>query len=144
MTWGKNSEYRHGRSGAKGDAGEALVQQYLEKSKLAWEHKNDPYSQTKLKIDYIVEGVSMDVKTNAYMGYLAVEVERADKKPGWIYTTTAEEIYGVDLDKKEIYRYNVERMREHVEASLNRLKTTKTGAKLLWVEKTSNIIERLQ
>lgn len=144
MAWGKNSEYRHGVYGAKGDAGEALVEQYLEKSKLHWEHKNDPYSQVKLKIDYIVEGVPLDVKTNAFMDFLAVEVETANKAPGWIYTTTAEEIYGVDLDKKEIYRYNVEKMREHVEASLSRVKTTKTGAKLLWVKKTNGIIERLQ
>jgi hypothetical protein len=119
MAWGKNSEYRHGRNGAKGDAGEALVQQYLEKSKLQWEHKNDPYSQVKLKIDFIVEGVAMDVKTNAFMEFLAVEIERVDRKtgdsmPGWLYTTTAEEIYGVDLDKKEIYRYNVEDMKAYL------------------------------
>lgn len=144
MAWGKNSEYRHGRSGAKGDAGEDLVEFFLEQKAINYERKNDFYSQTKLKIDFIVDGVAMDVKTNAFKDFLAVEIERHGGKPGWIYTTTAEEIYGVDLDKKEIYRYNVEKMKEYVESQMHRAKKTKYGDLLIWVHKENEIIERLQ
>lgn len=142
--WYANSEGRHGKSGAKGDAGEDLVKQYLEEKKIHYEHKTDIDSQVNKKIDFIVEGTTMDVKTNAYKDYLAVEITTSKGKPGWLYTSTAEEIYGVDLEKEEIYKYNIKEMIQYAADNAHRYKVTKNNSVLLWVHKENKLIERLQ
>jgi len=144
MVWYKNAEGRHGASGAKGDAGEELVEAYLDEHNIPYEGKKDYISQVKKKIDYIVDGTTMDVKTNAYMDFLALEIETSKGTPGWLYTSTAEEIYGVDLNKEEIYKYNLSEMREYAENNLHRIKKTRNGSALLWVHKENKLIERLQ
>ena len=144
MTWYKNSEGRHGVSGAKGDAGEELVKQYLEENNINYEHKTDIVSQVNKKIDFVVEGTTMDVKTNAFKDYLAVEIATSKGKPGWLYTSTAEEIYGVDLDKEEIYKYNLKEMIQYANDNAHRFKVTKNNSVLLWVHKENKLIERLQ
>lgn len=144
MAWYKNSEGRHGATGAKGDAGEELVKQYLEEKKINYQHKTDRDSQVNKKIDFVVEDTTMDVKTNAYKDYLALELETSKGKPGWLYTSTAEEIYGVDLEKEEIYRYNLSDLRDYAVENLHRAKKTKNGSILIWVHKENKLIERLQ
>jgi len=144
MTWYKNAEGRHGAAGAKGDAGEELVKHYLEESNINYEHKTDIDSQVNKKIDFIVEGTTMDVKTNAYKDFLAVEIATSKGKPGWLYTSTAEEIYGVDLEKEEIYRYLREEMIQYAADNAHRFKVTKNNSVLLWVHKDNKMIERLQ
>ena len=144
MTWYKNSEGRHGKTGAKGDAGEELVKLYLDSKNINYEHKTDIVSQVNKKIDFVVEDTTMDVKTNAYKDYLALEIETSKGKPGWLYTSTAEEIYGVDLEKEEIYKYNLSEMKEYAEKNLHRAKKTKNGSVLIWVHKENKLIERLQ
>ena len=144
MTWYKNSEGRHGASGAKGDAGEDLVKHYLEEKKINFEHKTDIDSQVNKKIDFIVDGTTMDVKTNGYKDYLALELETSKGKPGWLYTSTAEEIYGVDLDKEEIYKYNLKEMIQYANDNAHRFKVTKNNSVLLWVHKENKLIEMLQ
>lgn len=144
MAWYKNAEGRHGASGAKGDAGEELVKLYLEENNISYEHKTDIDSQVNKKIDFIVEGTTMDVKTNAYKDYLAVEIATSKGKPGWLYTSTAEEIYGVDLTNEEIYKYNREDMVQYAADNAHRFKVTKNNSVLLWVHKENKLIERLQ
>lgn len=144
MAWYKNSEGRHGKSGAKGDAGEDLVKGYLDEHNINYEHKTDIDSQVNKKIDFVVEGTTMDVKTNAFKDFLALEITTSKGKPGWLYTSTAEEIYGVDIEKEEIYKYNLEDMREYAEKNSHRYKTTKNNSVLLWVHKENKLIERLQ
>ena len=144
MTWYKNSEGRHGKSGAKGDAGEDLVKEYLDEHNINYEHKTDIDSQVNKKIDFIVEGTTMDVKTNAFKDYLALEIATSKGKPGWLYTSTAEEIYGVDLEKEEIYKYNLKEMIQYAADNTHRYKVTKNNSVLLWVHKENKLIERLQ
>lgn len=144
MVWYKNAEGRHGASGAKGDAGEELVKLYLEENNISYEHKTDIDSQVNKKIDFIVEGTTMDVKTNAYKDYLAVEIATSKGKPGWLYTSTAEEIYGVDLEAEEIYKYVREEMVQYAADNAHRFKVTKNNSVLLWVHKENKLIERLQ
>lgn len=144
MTWYANAEGRHGANGRKGDLGEALVKQYCEDNGLVHEDKQDRHSQVVLKIDCIIEGNTVDVKTNAYKGFLCVEIAKRDGRNGWIYSTTADEIYGVDLDNKEIYKYNVEDMQDYVQKNMRRAKQNKFGDTILWVPKGISIIERLQ
>jgi hypothetical protein len=144
MVWYKNSEGRHGKSGAKGDAGEELVKEYFHEHNISYAHKTDIDSQVNKKIDFIVESTTMDVKTNAFKDYLALEIETSKNTPGWLYTSTAEEIYGVDLEKEEIYKYNLSEMRGYAEKNLHRAKKTKNGSVLIWVHKENKLIERLQ
>lgn len=144
MVWYGNSEGRFGESGRKGDSGEGVVERYLAKNSIPFEKKTDPNSQVNLKIDFVVEGVTMDVKTNIYKGFLGVEVYDNDLNKGWIYTTTARWIYGVDLINESIYRYDVDVMRKFVEKNKHRAKPTKQGAYILWVHKDEPFIERLQ
>jgi len=144
MTWFKNSEGRHGKAGAKGDAGEELVKGYFHEHNISYAHLTDEDSQFIKKIDFVVESTTMDVKTNAFKDYLALEIETDKNTPGWLYTSTAEEIYGVDLENEEIYKYNLSEMREYAEKNLYRAKKTKTGAVLIWVHKENKLIERLQ
>ena len=144
IMWYKNSEGRYGDSGRKGDSGEGVVERYLIENKIEYEKKDDPHSQVHLKIDFTVEGAPIDVKTNIFKGFLGVELfnDKADK--GWIYTTTANEIYGVDLVYENIYRYKVSDMIKHVEKNKHRAKLVKNGAYVLWVSKNEPFIEKLQ
>lgn len=142
--WGPNAEYRYGKSGRKGDLGELIVEEYCKTAGIPFEGKQDRHSQVVLKIDCIIKGITVDVKTNGFKDYLCVELYKNDGTNGWIYNTSADEIYGVDLDNKEIYRYKLEDMREYVQHNMQRVKTTKRGDTVLWVNKNLNIIERLQ
>ena len=147
MTWYANSAGRYGLSGAKGDTGEKLVESYCKKNNLEWEDMNDYKSQVIDKIDCIVEGVLVDVKTNMYMDRLCVELYLNNSKkvgPGWLYTTKAEQIYGVDLAQKRIYSYNVSDMVSYVEQNRRRSKLTKNNDEVIWVHKSESFITELQ
>lgn len=144
MTWYKNSEGRYGTNGAKGDLGEAIVEEYCNTNGLLFEDKNDIISQTKLKIDCLIGGIPVDVKSNYYKGFLCVELFTRKNGAGWLYTTTAKEIYGVDTETKSIYRYKIEDMLQYVIDNKHRAKKTKRGDIVLWVPVSSEIIEKVQ
>jgi hypothetical protein len=144
MTWYKNSEGRYGAKGAKGDLGEAIVEEYCKTNSIPFEDKNDINSQVNLKIDCIIDGIPVDVKSNFYEGFLCVELYTRKNGAGWLYTTTAEQIYGVDVDTKSIYRYNVDGMLAYVAENKARAKKTKFGDIVMWVPVKSLIIEKLQ
>lgn len=142
--WYKNSEGRYGANGAKGDLGEAIVEEFCHSKGLKFEDKNDIVSQVKLKIDCIIEGTPVDVKSNYYEGFLCVELYTRKNGAGWLCTTTAKEIYGVDTETKSIYRYSIEDMLQYVIENKHRAKKTKRGDIVMWVPVTSEIIEKLQ
>ena len=145
MTWYANSEGRYGARGAKGDLGEAIVEEYCETNNILFEDKNDINSQVKLKIDCIINGVPVDVKANYYEGTLCVELfNKKRQRAGWLYTTGAEQIYGVDVDTKSIYRYNIEDMIAYVSMNEHRAKKTKYDDTVLWAPVALDIIEKLQ
>jgi hypothetical protein len=144
MTWYANSEGRYGAKGAKGDRGEAIVEEYCKSNDIPFEDKNDIVSQVKLKIDCIIDGIPVDVKSNFYEGFLCVELYTRKSGAGWLYSTTAEQIYGVDVDTESIYRYNVEDMIAYVSENKARAKKTKFGDIVMWVPVKSKIIEKLQ
>ena len=145
MVWYANSEGRFGASGAKGDAGEELVKQFLTDTDVPFEHKTDYKSQVIDKIDLIVDGVLADVKTNFYKGYLAVELwDNKKQKKGWLFTTKAEIIYGVDLDGEAIYTYNVNEMRNFVLDNLNKTKTTKNGDIIIWINVLNPLVKQIK
>ena len=145
MTWYANSEGRYGANGAKGDLGEAIVEEYCKFNNFLFEDKNDINSQVKLKIDCIIEGIAVDVKSNYYKGTLCVELyNKKRQQAGWLYTTTAEQIYGVDVDTKSIYRYNIEAMLDYVNKNKHKAKKTKYDDVVMWVPVTLDIIEKLQ
>jgi hypothetical protein len=145
MTWYANSEGRYGARGAKGDLGEAIVEEYCETNNILFEDKNDINSQVKLKIDCIINGVPVDVKANYYEGTLCVELyNKRRQQAGWLYTTTAEQIYGVDVDTKSIYRYNIEDMITYVSNNEHRAKKTKYNDTVIWAPVALDIIEKLQ
>ena len=147
MTWYANSAGRYGLSGAKGDAGEKLVESYCKKNNLEWEDLNDYKSQVIDKVDCIVEGTLVDVKTNIFKDRLCVELYLNNSKkvgPGWLFTTKAEQIYGVDLDKRKIYSYNVSDMLSYVNENRFKSKLTKYGDEVIWVHKSESFITELQ
>ena len=145
MTWYANSEGRYGARGAKGDLGEAIVEDYCKTNNILFEDKNDIISQVKLKIDCIIDGIPVDVKANYYMGTLCVELyNNKRQQAGWLYTTSAEQIYGVDVDTKSIYRYNIEDMIAYVSNNEHRAKKTKYDDTVMWAPITLDIIEKLQ
>lgn len=144
MTWYKNSEGRYGAKGAKGDLGEAIVEEYCKFNSIPFEDKNDIISQTKLKIDCLIDSVPVDVKSNFYQGFLCVELYTRKNGAGWLYTTTAEEIYGVDTETRSIYRYKIEDMLQYVNENKHRAKKTKFGDIVLWVPVKEKIIEKVQ
>lgn len=144
MVWHKNAEGRYGANGAKGDKGEKVVKEYCNTNGIPYEERTDLFSQVHLKIDCMVDGVPVDVKTNFFKGFLAVECYLSSMEPGWIYTTKAEQIYGVDVDTNSIYRYNVSDMLEYVNKNRTRVKKTKKGDILLWVPVKTSIIEQIQ
>lgn len=144
MTWYANSEGRYGANGAKGDLGESIVEEYCSTNNIHYEDRNDVHSQVQLKIDCIIDGVPVDVKSNYYEGMLAVELYTQKRGTGWLFTTTAKEIYGVDVDSKSIYRYNIEDMIEYVKNNKHRAKRTKYRDIIMWAPVTLPFIERLQ
>jgi hypothetical protein len=57
----------------------------------------------------------------------------------------AKQIYGVDVDTKSIYRYNIEDMKLHVKENKFHAKKNDKGDVLMWVSVANiSIIERLQ
>ncbi len=144
MTWYKNSEGRYGARGAKGDLGETIVAEYCKNNSILFEDKNDINSQVNLKIDCVIDGIPVDVKSNFYKGLLCVELYTRKNGAGWIYTTSAEQIYGVDVDTKSIFRYNIKDMLSYVNKNKTRAKRNDKGDVLMWVPITTNIIEKLQ
>ncbi len=144
MVWYPNSEGRYGANGAKGDLGESIVEEYCIKNNISFESKTDRKSQVELKIDCIIDNVPVDVKSNYYKGYLAVELYTKKNGAGWLYTTTAKQIYGVDVDTKSVFRYNVDEMIRYVGLNKNRAKRTKRGDVIIYVNSKMHLIEKLQ
>lgn len=145
MVWYSNSEGRFGASGAKGDLGEQIVDRYCEKNGIPFESVNDRHSQTVLKIDCYIDGVPVDVKSNYYKGNLVVELYvKKFNKPGWLFTTSAKQIYGVDVAVSSIYRYNIDDMIMYVTENKNRAKKSKAGDILMYVPVTTPFIIKLQ
>jgi hypothetical protein len=142
MTWYANSAGRHGATGAIGDAGERLVKKYFLNKKYKFEHCNDPYSQVVLGIDFIVNGYYIDVKTNGKHDTLTVEIDKRGD-PGWLYKSSAEFIFGVDINREEIYVYRLSKMREYVEQHKQE-SFDYNGCTLIKVPKTLSFIKRLQ
>lgn len=144
MVWYANSQGRYGANGAKGDLGESIVEEYCRSKNKNFEDKNDIVSQVKLKIDCIIDGIPVDVKSNYYKGALAVELYTKKNGAGWLYTTTAKEIYGVDVDTKSIYRYNIEEMIDYVSKNKHRAKRTKNGDIIMYICVKTPFIEKIQ
>lgn len=145
MVWYSNAEGRHGANGAKGDRGEEIVEEYCIKNSIPFEPKKDYNSQVVLKIDYIINGIPIDVKSNYYQGKLAVELfVKKQQRAGWLYTTTAEQIYGVDVETKSIFRYNIQDMIQFVNENKHRAKKTKYNDIIMWVPVETPFIEQLQ
>lgn len=142
MSWLPNSAARFGASGAKGDLGELIVEVFCKSTGRKWEDKNDYYSQVKLKIDCIIDGMPVDVKANVKKGELVVEISTLKRGTGWIFATTATEIYGVDTKLREIYRYNVTNMIEYIKENKSCIREY-NGDRLAYVPKTLDFIERL-
>ena len=145
MNWYKTSEERHGESGKKGDEGEAFFWDFIEQQDIKYTPLTDKLSQTKRKIDGIVQGVPIDVKTNVFNGFHGVEIStHLKKKSGWIYTTEAIAIVVVDLNNKRIYSYKVEAMKNYIDRHRYRIKQTKTGDEILWVDVQEDFIVTLK
>jgi len=127
MAWYSNSEGRYGESGRKGDLGEQIVEDYLTRNQIPYDRKTDIISQVHRKIDFIIDGVLVDVKANVKPGWYsselthAVEVLDDDGNDGWIYSSEAEEIYAVCLKTKDIYKYKTKLMREVIPANARQL-----------------------
>ena len=127
MAWYSNSEGRYGESGRKGDLGEKIVEDYLIRNQIPYQRKTDIVSQVYRKIDFIVDGVPIDVKANVkrdkYNDELnhAVELCDDDGHGGWIYTSEAEEIYAVDLQTESIYKYKTKLMRNLIQGHSRQL-----------------------
>lgn len=119
MTWYANSAGRYGESGAKGDSGERLVNRFLTKQGHKVEHLTDRHSQVNRGIDFLVDGIPVDVKTNGKYKTLTVEISKGNKK-GWLYTSEAKFIFGVDLYHNEIYVYSLAKMQKYVEENLDK------------------------
>ena len=142
MAWYPNSAGRYGKNGAKGDMGELIVEIFCRSTGRKWEDRNDYKSQVKLKIDCIIDGIPVDVKANGKKDTLTVEISTAKKGSGWLFTTTATEIYGVDVKQREIYRYNVSDMIEYLKNNKD-LITGYNGDRLAYVSKNLDFTERL-
>lgn len=142
MTWYTNSQGRYGANGAKGDHGEALVKEYCESNGIPFTKLNDRHSQCILKIDCIIDDKKVDVKANVKDKSLIVELYTL-RGPGWLYDTSADYIYGVDIEKKHIYRYLLEDMKKYASANRRKSFRTKTGDVLMRVPLTESIIERI-
>lgn len=144
MTWYANSEGRFGANGAKGDLGEKLVEEYCVKNSIPFTPLSDRNSQVNLKLDCLIDGTPVDVKTNVSNNQLIVELYTNKKKPGWLYSTTADQIYGVDIEKEYIYRYNINDMRSYVRKNRHLARKIKKGDVLMWVSVNETFVERIQ
>lgn len=144
MIWYPSSEGRYGIHGAKGDKGEALVAEYCKTNDISFIHLTDKNSQVNLKIDCLINDIPVDVKTNVSNGSLIVELYSRKKRAGWLFTTTAKQIYGVDIDTQAIYRYNVDDMLKYVVQNKHLAKKVKKGDVLMWVPVSKDFIERLK
>lgn len=142
MVWYPNSAGRYGKSGAIGDMGELMVEIFCKSTGRKWEDRNDYNSQVKLKIDCIIDGVPVDVKANGKKDTLTVEISSRKGGKGWLFTTTATEIYGVDVKAREIYRYNITDMIEYIKLNKD-LIYGYNGDRLAKVPKNLDFIERL-
>lgn len=141
--WYDTSAGRYGKNGEKGDRGADLVEEYFKRHNISYERKEDRFSQTVLKIDFEVEGVLMDVKTNIFKDYHAVEIKKKNNNTGWLYETKAKEIYAVDLEKKRIFVYNIEDMIKYANKNNNRYKLNKYGDTILWVSIEEKLFKEL-
>lgn len=143
-TWYSNSASRHGAAGHKGDMGELLVEVFCKATGRVWEDKNDYNSQVNLKIDCVIDGVLVDVKTNAKGSEFPVELDLPSGAPGWIYKTKADEIWCVDLAERSIYRYNVTDMIEYLNTNKGKypVKPYK-GTRLAYIQKDNEIVEKI-
>lgn len=147
MTWYANSEGRHGVSGRKGDVGEKLVEEYFLHNSITYEHKTDYESQVHKKIDFSVGEITIDVKNNIFNSYHCVELEKKNRTPGWLFTSSADKIYAVDSKNKNIYSYSLGEMRKYINMLENRSsreKITKTGDLVIWVKVTEPFFTKLQ
>lgn len=144
MTWYKNSEGRYGARGAKGDLGESIVSEYCTLNNIPYISTQDKISQVVLKIDCYVNNIPVDVKSNYFNRQLVVELYLNKKVPGWLFTTTAIQIYGVDTSTKSIYCYSVEDMIKYVRKNRTRAFKSKNGDVLMYVPVTESFIEKLQ
>ena len=143
--WYSNSEGRFGPTGAKGDLGEQIVDNYCEKRGIPFTVANDRHSQTVLKIDCYIDGIPVDVKSNYWNGCLAVELYLKKRNiPGWIFTTKAHQIYGVNISTSSIYRYEVEDMLRYVVKNKSKATKTKTGDVIMYVPVTEPFIVKIQ
>jgi hypothetical protein len=145
MTWFNNSEGRYGASGAKGDLGEQIVEQFCVKNDIPFISFTDDVNQVIYKIDCFINNIPVDIKANYNNGRLVVELYHTRKKsPGWLYTTYAEQIYGVDTASKSIYRYNIRDMKSYVNKHKERGYKSRSGDILLYVPVSQPFIERIQ
>mgnify|MGYP003631806104 CR=1 FL=1 len=144
MVWYKDSEGRHGQNGKKGDQGEEFVWKWFDAVGVPYEVLNDIKSQVEDKIDATVNGVPVDIKSNIFKDYHAVELSLMSGKEGWLYTSLAKAIVAVDLDGSKIYSYRISDMKDHVDKNKARTKETKHGDTLLWVNVDTDFIVRLK
>lgn len=144
MSWYANSEGRYGARGAKGDLGERIVVEYCNQRDIPYIEASDRLSQVVLKIDCYINNVPVDVKTNYFNGQLVVELYLKKKQAGWLFTTTADQIYGVDVSTSSIYCYRVEDMLKFVRANKARAVKSKYGDVLMYVPVSESFIKKLQ
>lgn len=144
MPWYANSEGRYGANGAKGDLGEFIVKEYCDKNSIPFSALTDKHSQVNLKIDCYINSIPVDVKSNYFNGQLVVELFLKKNKPGWLYETTAEQIFGVDIYSKSIYCYSVEDMIKYVRYNRIRATKSKYGDIIMYVPITEPFIKKLQ
>ena len=133
--WGPNSEFRHGKSGKKGDNGELHVQSYCKEKGLLHVDLNDRVSQCILKVDAKIDGKLVDVKTNVFGDFPHdmhfVEMVSHKGSDGWAVSSAAEEIWAVNKDTDDIFVYPLEEMREHLKNySLRRASRKETNKAL--------------
>ena len=147
MTWYANSEGRHGASGRKGDLGEKLVEEYFLHNSITYEHKTDIESQVHKKIDFSVGDRTIDVKNNVFKGWHCVEVGKKNGSPGWLFTSSADSIYAVDYENKNIYSYDLLEMRNYINVvrwEKKSAKITKNGDQVIWVNVKEPFFTKLQ
>lgn len=112
---------------AVGSAGERLVIKELSKITRVVDYtdynRNKGYQQEGFDIE-VFNSVNntwerADVKTNIHNGYTFVEITNKHGHNGWLNTSSAKYIICVDIDKKQIYAYNLNDMRNHINKKKN-------------------------
>lgn len=142
--WYADSQSRYGETGFIGDRGEQIVEDYLKAKNYNYRRATSSYDQVKRKIDFYVEDFTIDVKTNVKNSSFYVELEKNyTPKSGWIYLTSAKEIWHVDLAKKSIFKYNTEDMRSYINESKFYCFITDTGAKLARLSTSLDFINKV-